>query len=234
MSSPRAPRPAPRALVVAIDGPAASGKSSTANEVARRLGFLHVDSGALYRALTLVALDLGQDATAEQILRAAELRDVRLRIEGTRLWVLLEGGDAEPRIRSPEVTALVSPVSAMSAIRDWVNRRLRDLAANGASLVLDGRDIGTAVFPDAAIKVYLDASPETRARRRLEQRGQRTDAETLAAEAARIAARDAADSSRAIAPLRAADDAVHLDTGSLTFEQQVDRIVGLVREALLA
>jgi len=216
-------------LVVAIDGPAASGKSSTANEVARRLGFLHVDSGALYRALTLVALDLEEGATAERILKAAELRDVRLRVEGERLWILLEGSDAEPRIRTPEVTALVSPVSAMPAIRDWVNSRLRGLAANGSSLVLDGRDIGTAVFPDAAIKVYLDASPEVRARRRLDQHGHPTDPATLAAEAARIAARDQADSSRAVAPLRAADDAVHIDTGSHTFEEQVHRIVDLVR-----
>jgi cytidylate kinase len=215
-------------LVVAIDGPAASGKSSTANEVARRLGFLHVDSGALYRALTLVALDLGPDATAEQILRAATLRDVRLRAEGQRLWVLLESSDAEPRIRSAEVTALVSPVSAMPAIRDWVNARLRKLAADGASLVLDGRDIGTAVFPDTPIKVFLDASPEVRARRRLEQQGQPADAAAVAAEAARIAARDLADSTRAVAPLKAAPDAVHIDTGSLTFEEQVGRIVDLV------
>ena len=216
-------------IVVAIDGPAASGKSSTANEVARRLGFLHVDSGALYRALTLVALDLGDDATAEQIIRAAELRDVRIRVEGQRLWVLMEGADAEPRIRSAEVTARVSPVSAMPAIRDWVNVHLRALASNGGSLVLDGRDIGTAVFPDASIKVFLDASPEVRARRRLEQHGRPTDSPSLAAEAARIAARDQADSTRAVAPLKAADDAIHIDSGSLSFEEQVDRIVTLVR-----
>jgi cytidylate kinase len=215
--------------VIAIDGPAASGKSSTANEVARRLGFLHVDSGALYRALTLVALDLGDDATAEQIIRAAELRDVRLRVEGSRLWVLMEGADAEPRIRSAEVTALVSPVSAMPAIREWVNHRLRELARNGANLVLDGRDIGTAVFPDAAFKVFLDASPEKRARRRLEQQGRPTDTATLEAETTRIAARDRADSTRAVAPLKAADDAVHIDSGSLTFEEQVHQIVDLVR-----
>jgi cytidylate kinase len=230
-------------LVIAIDGPAASGKSSTANEVARRLGFLHVDSGALYRALTLVALDLGEDATAEQILKAAELRDVRFRIEpgsdspsfrpsvlpSPRVWVLMEGADAEPRIRSPEVTAFVSPVSAMPAVRDWVNARLRQLAAGGVSLVLDGRDIGTAVFPDAAIKVFLDASPEVRARRRLEQQGRPVDPETLVREAGLIAARDQADSSRAVAPLKAADDAIHIDTGALTFEEQVHRIVDLVR-----
>lgn len=216
-------------LVVAIDGPAASGKSTTANEVARRLGFLHVDSGALYRALTLVALDLGDGATAEQIIKAAELRDLRLRVEGDRLWVLLESSDAEPRIRSAEVTALVSPVSAMPAIRNWVNARLRDLANQGKPLVLDGRDIGTAVFPDATIKVFLDASPEVRARRRLEQNGQPADPAAVAAEAARIAARDHADSTRAVAPLKAAEDAVHVDSGALTFEEQVHKIVDLVR-----
>lgn len=214
--------------VVAIDGPAASGKSSTAAAVAARLGWLHVDSGALYRAMTLVALDLGPGASAGEIIRAAERRDLRLRADADRVWVLLEGADAEPRIRSPEVTANVSAVSAMPAVREWVNTRLRRLADNGRPLVLDGRDIGTAVFPDARVKVFLVASPVVRAARRLRQQGAEPHPDAITREAARIAARDQADSTRELAPLRSAPDAVQVDTSELSFEAQVDRIVGLV------
>lgn len=220
--------------VVAIDGPAASGKSTTAAAVARRLGFLHVDSGALYRALTLVALDLDPDASPGDIIHAAERRDLRLRPDPDRVWVLLEGADAEPRIRSAEVTARVSAVSAMPEIRSWVNHRLRRLAEGDRPLVLDGRDMGTAVFPDARIKIFLVAPPAVRAERRLRQRGQEVDEEVLARETARIAARDHADSTRQAAPLLAAADAIQLDTSGLSFEQQVDRIVELVAASPLS
>jgi cytidylate kinase len=217
------------ANVVAIDGPAASGKSTTAAAVARRLGFLHVDSGALYRALTLVALDLDPEAAAQDIIHAAERRDLRLRPEPDRVWVLLEGADAEPRIRSTEVTGRVSAVSAMPEIRSWVNHRLRRLAEGDRPIVLDGRDIGTAVFPDAWVKIFLVAPPAVRAERRLRQRGQMVDPELLVRETARIAARDQADSTRDLAPLMAASDAIQLDTSGLSFDQQVDRIVELVQ-----
>ena len=221
-------------VVVALDGPAASGKSTTAAEVARRLGFLHVDSGALYRAVTLVALDLNPDATAEAMVRAAERRDLRLRTEGDRVWLLLDGADAEPRIRSREVTAGVSAVSALPPVRTWVNQRLRQLADGGRPVVLDGRDIGTVVFPDAQVKVFLEAAPEVRAQRRLVQMGANPDPDAVAREAARIAARDRADSSREVAPLRAASDAIRVDTSSLSFEEQVERIVALVKASPLS
>ena len=224
----------PVAPVVAIDGPAASGKSTTAAEVARRLGFLHVDSGALYRAMTLVALDLGDQPSAQDIIHATERRDLRLRIDAGRVWVLLEGADAEPRIRSAEVTARVSAVSAMPEIRSWVNHRLRRLAEGDRPLVLDGRDIGTAVFPDARVKIFLVAPPAVRAERRLRQRGQAVDEAILGRETARIAARDHADSTRLAAPLVAASDAIQLDTSGLSFEQQVDRIVALVEASPLS
>jgi cytidylate kinase len=220
--------------VIAIDGPAASGKSSTAAEVARRLGFLHVDSGALYRAMTLVALDLAEDAPADAIIRAAERRDLRLRPETHKVWVLLDSADAEPRIRSREVNARVSAVSAMPPVREWVNRRLRELADDDRPLVLDGRDIGTAVFPNALVKVYLEATPHIRAGRRLQQMGAARDADAVASEAERIAARDHADSNRELAPLRAAPDAVRLDTSTLDFEEQVARIVALVHASPLS
>jgi hypothetical protein len=148
----------------------------------------------------------------------------------------MEGADAEPRIRSPEVTAFVSPVSAMPAIRDWVNARLRQLAANGASLVLDGRDIGTAVFPDAAIKVFLDASPEVRARRRLEQQGRPTDPETLAREAELIAAAQGAlakgQGERALALL--AEHGREHPEGALAEERSAARVLALCQSGRVA
>jgi cytidylate kinase len=202
--------------------------------VARRLGFLHVDSGALYRALTLVALDLDPDASAGDIIHAAERRDLRLRPDPDRVWVLLEGADAEPRIRSAEVTARVSAVSALPEIRSWVNHRLRRLADGDRPLVLDGRDMGTAVFPDARIKIFLVAPPAVRAERRIRQQGQDVDDEMLVQETARIASRDHADSTRQAAPLLAAPDAIQLDTSGLSFEQQVDRIVALVEASPLS
>lgn len=217
--------------VIAIDGPAASGKSSTAAAVAKALGALHLDSGALYRGLTRVALDEGTTDPG-LVLEAAERRQLVLRLDGAEITPYLDGAPAEPLIRSPEVTAGVSEVAAIDRCRDWVNVRLRAAAAGDRVLVLDGRDIGTAVFPDAQLKVFLTASPESRARRRLAQRGQLFDAQSLAGETATLAARDAADSSRPIAPLRQADDAVVLDTTRLSFRAQVDLVVELAAKVL--
>lgn len=217
--------------VVAIDGPAASGKSSTAAAVARRLGFLHVDSGALYRGVTRVALDLGRPLDAGRILASAERRALAYRVAEGAVTAWLDDRPAEPWIRAEEVTAAVSEVSAIPAVRDWVNQHLRALATPDRVLVLDGRDIGTAVFPDAALKVFLVAAPEVRAERRLRQRGDGVEPDRLRAEADRIAARDAADSTRAVAPLIAAPDAVRIDTSDLDFAAQVDRIVALARAA---
>lgn len=217
--------------MVAIDGPAASGKSSTAAAVARRLGLVHLDSGALYRGVTRVALDAGAAGGPGAILASAEARGLDLRLADHVVEVMLDGRPAEDRIRGPEVTAAVSAVSALPQVRDWVNDRLRAMAREGRVLVMDGRDIGTAVFPDAAVKVFLVATPEVRARRRLRQRGEDTGPEAVAEEASRIARRDQADSTRPVAPLRPAADAVLLDSSDVTFEAQVDRIVDLVRLA---
>lgn len=221
--------------VIAIDGPSASGKSTTAAAVARALGLRHLDSGALYRGLTAVALDLPPgDRAAATIVRAAEARGLELREAGGALVPFLDGRDAEPLIRSPEVTALVSEVSALAPVREWVNARLAQAAAPGGErpLVIDGRDIGTAVFPDAPVKVFLTASPEVRASRRLLQRTGRADPGDVAREAGLLAERDSRDSSRAVAPLRRADDAVVFDTGALGFEEQVGEIVAVVLRRL--
>jgi len=225
------------AHVIAIDGPAASGKSSTADAVARALGFAHLDSGALYRGVTLVALrycgaTTGGSIDANALLLEAERRGLALHFDGTGYAVYLNGEPADEPIRTPEVTALVSPVSAIPEVREWVNERLRGLKRAGQSVVVDGRDIGTIVFPEAELKVFLTASPKTRAARRLAQRGLARDAAVVEREAATLEARDRADSTRAVAPLRMAADAVPLDGTDLSFEEQVARIVELARGRL--
>jgi cytidylate kinase len=226
-------------MIVAIDGPSASGKSSTARAVARVLGFAHLDSGALYRGVTLVALqELGFPSpigslTPEQIdtvLDGADRLDLRLERSGEGFSVRLRGKPVDHPIRSAEVTASVSAVSAVGAIRDWVNRRLRALSRGGQSLVVDGRDIGTVVFPFAELKVFLTASPEIRARRRLLQIGESVEPERVATEAERLTARDAADRTRLVAPLRPAPDAIVLDGSDLSLEAQVQRITDLAHK----
>ena len=237
--------------VIAIDGPAASGKSSTAAAVARRLGWAHLDSGALYRALTLAALDhhgepgagSGSSWSAQRIIALAEELPVRLVLVGDVFRPEVAGVDVEEAIRSERVTRRVSELAAIPEVRHWVNVQQRDAALrHSAGVVVDGRDIGTVVFPDAPLKVFLIASPEERARRRLAQRGERggrggrgggrIDPKELRREAEALAARDQADSTRAVAPLRAAADAVVLDTTRLSLDDQVARVVALARDRL--
>jgi cytidylate kinase len=226
--------------VVAIDGPAASGKSSTARAVAEALGFAHLDSGSLYRGVTLVGLREaarrgmgGEDPLKvvgpEAILRAAEDRGLMLQPDGAGFTAYLEGEPVDVEIRGPEVTASVSAVSAVPVVREWINSRLRAMVRAGRDVVVDGRDIGTVVFPDAELKIFLTATAEARAGRRINQRGGAVDPGGLEAETAALAARDEADSSRPVAPLKAAPDAVPLDTTTMTFPDQVRFIVELAR-----
>jgi cytidylate kinase len=219
-----ASRPVP---VIAIDGPAASGKSSTAAAVARALGFVHIDSGSLYRALTWVSVRHGTD-DPKAIAAIAESLNVALRLAGDRIELHVDGSpDVEAAIRTPEVNAHVSAIAAMTAVRDWVNVRLRAALQGLNGAVVDGRDIGTIVVPEAELKIFLTASPAARAERRLAQWGGGIDQARLTAETAALAERDRRDAGRAIAPLQQAPDAVVLDTTALTFQQQVDRIVHL-------
>jgi cytidylate kinase len=222
--------------VIAIDGPSASGKSSTARAVAEALGFAHLDSGSLYRGVTLVGLrEAARKRTSlnqldpETILRAAEDRGLMLQPDGAGFAAYLEGEPVDEALRSAEVTARVSAISAIPVVREWINSRLRALVRAGQDVVVDGRDIGTVVFPDADLKIFLTASPEERAGRRISQRGMAVEPDHLDAETAALAARDHADSNRAVAPLRAAADAVHLDSTGLDFREQVRFIVDRAR-----
>lgn len=216
-----------RRLVVAIDGPAASGKSSTAQWVARELGLLHADSGALYRAATAARLRRGGAAEEwdEQSVLGSASASVRVVPDGTSFGCLLDGEPADDELRGAPVTAAVSRVARMPGVRAWVDDQLRELARTH-DLVVDGRDIGTAVFPDAALKIFLVADPWERARRRLVQRLQRAPSEAeIAAETEQLVRRDAQDSMQTVK----AAEAVLIDSTYLTQREQVERIVALAR-----
>ncbi|MGH7617777.1 MAG: (d)CMP kinase [Gemmatimonadaceae bacterium] len=215
-----------RHFVIAIDGPAASGKSSTAPRVARRLGYSHVDSGSLYRAATAAQLAAGpadESWTEADVLVAA--RRVTLATSETGFVPLIDGAPCEETLRGAEVTRHVSRVAQMPLVRAWVNAQVR-ATSTVRSIVVDGRDMGTIVFPDADLKVFLVADPWERARRRLIQRLHRapTDPE-IAEETDLIVHRDAKDATQTVQ----ATDAVLIDTTSLTQADQVERIVALAK-----
>ena len=214
-------------IAIAIDGPAASGKSSTAKEVSRQLQFHHVDSGALYRAATAARARIDTDSdswTEESVLDAARI--VSLAPTETGFTPLLEGQPAEAEMRGETVTSRVSLVARMPAIREWVNSQVRK-ANEQNDVVFDGRDNGTVVFPDAALKIFLVAEPGERARRRLLERLSRvpTDDE-IAEETGKIVLRDEMDAAQSVR----APDAVVIDTTHLTQAEQIARIVKLVGE----
>ncbi len=218
-----------RPLVVAIDGPAASGKSSTAKWVARELGLRHVDSGSLYRSATAAILRVNavpESWTEEAVLSAASA--VTLEPGETTFHPHLGGEDLEEELRGKEVTGNVSLVAKMPGVRAWVNAQCQR-AAEEHSVVVDGRDMGTAVFPKARVKVFLIADAWERARRRLVQRLQRApdDAE-IAAEVEALVQRDLKDE----AQTQQAADAMLIDTTFLTQEEQVERIVAMARQAM--
>jgi len=217
-------------VAVAIDGPAASGKSSTAQWVAAELGFRHVDSGALYRATTAAALRSGvppAEWTAAFLLTQAAR--VSLAPNETSFTPQVDGESVTEEIRRPDVTRGVPHVAQVPAVRTWVNAQVRAVARSH-DVVCDGRDMGTAVFPDADLKVFLVADPWERARRRLIQRLSRGPTEEeIAEETDRLVQRDAADVTQTVQ----AKDAVLIDTTYLTQAEQVERIVALVRAARL-
>lgn len=218
--------------VVAIDGPAGVGKSTTARAVADALGFGHLDSGALYRAFTLATLDHELPPDGERIAALGRSLPVRLALADGTFRPEMAGVDVSQAVRRPEVTARVSEISALPAVRTEVTRMLREAAASHPrGVVIEGRDIGTVVFPDARLKVFLTAQPRERARRRLRQEGRAATEAAILGEAAALTARDTADAGRSVAPLRQPPDAHVLDTTELSFQEQVEAVVALARNA---
>lgn len=222
----------PRKLVIAIDGPAASGKSTTARLVAERLGYVHVDTGAMYRAVTLKVLRAGlSPEDRESIAALLTTTRVELRNMGGALRIFLDGVDVTGPIRTQEVTRAVSAVSRLREVRTAMVREQRAMGKDGG-IVLEGRDIGTVVFPDADLKFFIIAGIEARALRRqreLQEKGTRADLEELKRE---IAERDRLDSSRAESPLRKAEGAIEIDTSDLSIEEQVNQVVTIARERM--
>ncbi|MBM4168202.1 MAG: (d)CMP kinase [Ignavibacteria bacterium] len=219
-------------ISIAIDGPAASGKSTTAKQVAAELGYVHIDTGAMYRAITLKVINRGIPVDdAEQVCRLAEETHVRLARDDGSLTVYLDDRDVTREIRSKKVTQHVSTVSSYPGVRTVMVREQRTMA-EGGGVVLEGRDIGTVVLPDAQLKIFLVANIAERARRRrseLEASGIATDEGTLISE---LVERDRKDESRENSPLRRAPDAIELDTTNLSVTEQVDFIVKRARSII--
>lgn len=220
-------------MIIAIDGPAGSGKSSTAKAVASRLGFRHLDSGAFYRTLTLAALRDGISSDDWLTLTSQQLDNFRVHAEPNRdgFRMFLGTDDVTAGIRSPEVNAHVSVMARVPAVRDWLLERLRSAART--DLVADGRDIGTVVFPGADLKIFLIADSDVRARRRLNEMGEAApETEQLQSEIARLQERDRIDSEREVAPLVQASDAIVIDTSLMNFDEQVDAVVSLAKQRM--
>lgn len=221
----------PRKLVIAIDGPAGSGKSTIAARLAKKLGYTNLESGAMYRAVALKAMEQHvplDDAESLRQLAQNSVIELEPRGEGNR--VLLDGRDVSQRIREADVTLAASQVSVHPPVRQVMVARQRELGANGG-VVMEGRDIGTAVFPNAEVKIFLDADPTVRAGRRVLQNGSLSPDEARKVQA-EIAARDERDRTRATSPLIPAPDAVFLDTSHKDIDEVVAEVEGLVEQRL--
>lgn len=217
-------------MVIAIDGPSGAGKSTVARRLAERLGYIYIDTGAMYRSLGWKAKREGIDSADEAKLSDLCSRtDVTIRQDKSDPRFYVDGVDVSGEIRTPEMGMMASAVSKSPAVRVRLLVLQRELGKNGG-VVMDGRDIGTVVFPDADIKFYLDASVEERGRRRfreLKAKGMDVDLAVITSE---IAQRDKQDSGRALAPLRKADDAVTIDSSSLDIDQVLDRVLSEIEK----
>ncbi|MGN1105091.1 MAG: (d)CMP kinase [Huintestinicola sp.] len=217
---------------IAIDGPAGAGKSTIARTAAAELGFIYVDTGALYRSVAYYCLSKGADLSvpenAEKLL--PEITPELRFIDGVQ-HVFVNGDDVSDKIRTPQVSMAASKVSAIPAVRAFLFD-LQQKIARENNVIMDGRDIGTVVLPDADLKIFLTASPEARADRRFKELKNKPDAPTYDEVLADIIKRDHDDSTRAIAPLKQAEDAVLCDTTSLSLEESVDMIIGMIKKLL--
>lgn len=217
-------------MIIAIDGPAGSGKSSVAKEVAKRLGFLYVDTGAMYRAITLKATKANIDLKDEEALVAVTRKtEIDLKMEEGNLKTFLDGEDVSLAIREQELTNKVFYIARVSGLRKYMVKLQRSLANSTHGAVLEGRDIGTVVYPDADKKFYLDAQFEERVRRRykeLREMGQEVSQDEVKAD---VRSRDHSDKTRQVAPLRKADDAIYIDTTKMSIEEVIGKVISITK-----
>lgn len=217
-------------MAAAIDGPVGAGKSSIARAAAKRLGFVYVDTGALYRAVGLKFLKSGADTSLNcDISAILKNTVVEIKFINGEQRVLLDGIDVSDEIRTPEASKMASAVSAKPQVREFLLEMQRKAAAN-SNVIMDGRDIGTVVLPDADVKIYLTASPEVRAERRFNELTEKGTSVSYDDVLSDIINRDSADMNRKIAPLKKAEDAVLADTSDCSFEESVELVIGIIKE----
>ena len=220
-------------ILIAIDGPAGSGKSTTAKLVAQKLGYIYLDTGAMYRAVTLKVLESRIDlSNQKEIVKLAEESDMVLSDNGGKLRVFLDGNDVTDKIRSEQVTKNVSLVSSYPGVRTVLVEKQRAIGSR-KGCVVDGRDIGTVVFPDADLKFYMTADIMERARRRQAELSQSGIELPIVQVVRELKERDLKDSTREASPLKKADDAIEIDTTSLTIDEQVGKILSYANDAMV-
>jgi CMP/dCMP kinase len=220
----------PQKIVVAIDGPAGSGKSTSARIVAQKLGYLYIDTGAMYRAITFLAIKNNLNAE-EDIVNLTRAAEIRLQFIDGKTRVEVNGKDITDEIRSPEVNARVSEISKIEEVRRILVDKQRELGKHSNGVVMEGRDIGTVVFPDADVKIYMTASIEERAKRRMKEYTEKGVSISLEDVKRNIESRDEIDSGRSVSPLTVAEGAVEVNTSQVTIDEQVNIILEEIKKA---
>ena len=221
-----------RRFIIAIDGPAGSGKSTSAKLVAQRLNFLYIDTGAMYRAITHLALKNNILNDIEKVTQLAESSSLKLEFVDGKTHIFADGINLTDEIRSPEVNAHVSDVSKIPGVRSALVKKQREMALSHNGVVMEGRDIGTVVFPDADVKIYLTASIDERSNRRAKEYAEQGKDIPLEKIRENLIQRDKIDSSRDVAPLTKAQDAIEVDTSNITIDEQVEIILKHVKNKL--
>ena len=221
-----------RRFIVAIDGPAGSGKSTSAKLVAQKLNFLYIDTGAMYRAITYLAMKIKILSDHEKVSDLAQKCLMKLEFIHGETKVFVDGENLTNEIRSPEVNSLVSDISKIAGVRDAMVKKQREMSLVNEGVVMEGRDIGTVVFPDAEVKIFLTATIDERSVRRAKEFNEQGKAVSVEAVKENLAQRDKIDSTRKISPLSKADDAIEVDTSNTTINEQVEIILKHVHKKL--
>jgi len=216
-------------MIIVIDGPAGSGKSSTAKAIANKLGIQYLDSGAIYRTITFCWIK-EKKPSVEKFFESLSEKSIRFHFDDNTFNIYIDGCDVTDQIRTEEVSRWVSEIAAKKRVREYVNELMRKTIQKNGSFIADGRDLGSAVFPDANLKFYMDASVDERSKRRFRELKNKDENISLADIKKNIMQRDEKDSSRLTDPLMKTDDAIYIDTSKLTFDEQVNKICSIIKK----